>query len=275
MENLKEKVVLITGAGRGIGKACAILAAKEKANLILTDIGMDLDDVPYHLANRQQLINTVKTCEKHGANVVYEFGDVQNTKNVKKVIESGIDRFGKIDVLVNNAGIGAPAGKLTHLYSENEWNSMMNINVNGYWRYIKEVIPYMIKQKKGSIINISSTAGILGYKYFSTYVTSKHAVIGMTKSAALDYAKYNIRVNAICPGPVEDDDSVDGNMTKVVADSLGLSLSEEEQIDKESVALNSVNSPFDVAQMVIWLASDSSKKVTGASMVIDAGYSIK
>ena len=120
-----------------------------------------------------------------------------------------------------------------------------------------------------------STAGLLGYKYFVGYVATKHGVVGLTKSAALDYAENNIRVNAICPGPVFDDEFLDGNMTTVVADSLGLDIGDQEDVDLESVAMNSVVSPFDVANYMIWFGSDESKKVTGSTVTVDAGYSAK
>lgn len=275
MKRLENKIVLITGAARGIGRACALRAADEGADLILTDIGQNLDDVPYSLASVDQLNKTAELCRSKGAIVLTEPGDVRDFDAVKHVVDSGVRRFGKIDVLVNNAGIGAPAGKMTHLFTEAEWRIVMEVNVFGPFHYIKATAATMIEQESGSIINIASTAGILGYKYFSTYSTSKHAVVGLTRSAALDYARNKIRVNAICPGPVEDDESLDGNMTRVVADSLGLTLSEEEAIDLQSVAMKEVNSPFDVANAMLWLASDESRQVTGTTTVIDAGYSIK
>lgn len=275
MNRLYGKIVLITGAGRGIGRACAIKASEEGADLILTDIGHSIDGVPYNLANEKQLLETIEICKVNGSNVFFKFADVRSEKDIHELVEVAIDRFGRIDVLVNNAGIGAPAGLPTHLYSSDEWNMMIDINLSGPWRMIKEVAPYMIKENCGSIINIASTAGLLGYKYFVGYVTTKHGVVGLTKSAALDYAENNIRVNAICPGPVFDDEDLDGNMTTVVADSLGLEIGDQEEVDLQSVAMSSVVSPFDVASYMVWLASDESRKVTGSTVTVDAGYSAK
>lgn len=275
MNQLKDKVVLITGAGRGIGRACAIRAAEEGADLILTDIGQDVKTVPYHLSSVKQLQHTGDVCRQKGASVFIKTANICNFDEVTELINEGIDRFGRIDVLVNNAAIGAPAGKVTHLYTCEEWDTYLNINLSGQWRLIKAVVPFMIKENTGSIVNIASTAGLLGYKYFVGYVASKHGVVGLTKSAALDYAENNIRVNAICPGPVFDDEELDGNMTSAVADSLGLEIGEQEEVDLESVAMNSVVSPIDVANTMIWLASDESKKVTGARITVDAGYSVK
>lgn len=275
MGRLSGKVVLITGAARGIGRACAIRAAEEEADVILTDIGQGINEVPYQLSSTKQLEYTAELCRKKGANTYIKTANVCNYEEIVELVNTAIDRFGRIDVLVNNAGIGAPAGKATHLYSTEEWGILLDVNLSGPWRLIKAVIPYMIKENNGSIVNIASTAGLLGYKYFVGYVASKHGVVGLTKSAALDYAENNIRVNAICPGPVYDDEILDGNMTTVVADSLGIEIGDQEDVDLQSVAMNSVVSPVDVANTMIWLASDETKRVTGTTITVDAGYAVK
>ncbi|WP_176585592.1 SDR family oxidoreductase (plasmid) [Bacillus sp. PK9-021] len=275
MTCLKDKVLLITGAGRGIGRACALRAAEEGADVIITDIGSSIESVPYKLSSSEQLEVTAQICKERGASVLMQLADVCNSNDVDALIEAAINRFGRIDAIVNNAGIGAPAGKATHLYTSEEWEILLNVNLSGPWRLIKAVAPIMIEQQYGSIINIASTAGLLGYKHFAGYVASKHGLVGLTKSAALDYAQKNIRVNAICPGPVYDDELLDGNMTKVVADSLGIQLGDQESIDLESVALNTVVSPHDVADAMVWLASDASQRVTGTTITVDAGYSAK
>ncbi|GAB6989654.1 SDR family oxidoreductase [Paenibacillus pini] len=275
MDRLKNKVVLITGAGRGIGKACAIKAAEEGADVIISDVERNIDSVPYDLSRTSQLDDTEKVCKRLGVNVLKKHADVTKVEEVSALVQDAVDRFGRIDVLINNAGIGAPAGKPTHDYSSDEWDILLNVNLSGPWRVIKCVAPIMLKQQVGSIINIASTAGLLGYKHFAGYVASKHGLVGLTKSAALDYAMDNIRVNAICPGPVYDDEFVDGSMTKVVADSLGILLGEQEEIDLQSVAMNTVVSPTDVAEATIWLGSDESSRVTGTTITVDAGYSAK
>ncbi|ASS67093.1 MULTISPECIES: SDR family oxidoreductase [Paenibacillus] len=275
MSRLKDKVILITGAGRGIGRACAILAAEEGADLVLTDIGVPIDSVPYPLSSSDQLETTARSCREAGASVVARLADLCEMDEVRELVEEAVDRFGRIDAVVNNAGIGAPAGKAAHLYESEEWDILLNVNLSGPWRVIKAAAPIMLEQGHGSIINIASTAGLLGYKHFAGYVASKHGLVGLTKSAALDYAPRNIRVNAICPGPVYDDERLDGHMTKVVADSLGIRLGDQEAIDLESVALNTVVSPRDVAEAMVWLASDGSQRVTGTTVAVDAGYSAK
>ncbi|MEH7463808.1 SDR family oxidoreductase [Bacillus thuringiensis] len=275
MSRLANKVLLITGAGRGIGRACALRAAEEGADLVITDIGGAISSVPYKLSSSEQLEMTAQICRDQGASVLTQLADVCSAEDISTLVKSALDRFGRIDAIINNAGIGAPAGKATHLYTNEEWDILLNVNLSGPWRLIKEVAPIMIEQKYGSIINIASTAGLLGYRHFAGYVASKHGLVGLTKSAALDYAPQNIRVNAICPGPVFDDELLDGNMTKVVADSLGIELGDQESIDLASVALNTVVSPHDVADAMVWLASDESQRVTGTTITVDAGYSAK
>lgn len=275
MAQLSGKVVVITGAGRGIGRACAIAAAREGADLVISDVAAAIAGVPYPLASQNQLSATAIECRREGASVLELPVDVRDRSAVSLLIDQALSRFGRIDVLINNAGIGAPAGKAAHEYTDREWELMMDINLSGPWRLIRAVAPIMQAQNAGSIVNIASTAGILGYRHFAAYVTSKHGVVGLTKSAALDYAPFNTRVNAVCPGPVSDNPEVDGAMTSAVASALGITIEEQEAIDRASVAMPEVVDPFDVADVAVWLASDKSAKVTGAVITVDAGYSAK
>jgi NAD(P)-dependent dehydrogenase (short-subunit alcohol dehydrogenase family) len=272
---LKNQVVVITGAARGIGRACAVRAAAEGADLVITDIGSDLPDVPYHLGSAAQLEHTAELCRRNGASVVTVLADVRSAAAAEQVAAAAVHRFGRVDVLINNAGIGAPAGKPAHDYTEAEWQVVLAVNLTGPWMMIKSVASLMIAQRSGSIINIASTAGLLGYKHFAAYVASKHGLIGLTKSAALDYAPMNIRVNALCPGPVYDDPAVDGHMTAVVASALGIPLEEQEAIDLGSVPMSSVVSPADVAGAAMWLAGSDSLRTTGSVVTVDAGFSAR
>ncbi|GHJ41524.1 3-ketoacyl-ACP reductase [Streptomyces sp. TS71-3] len=264
---------MITGAARGIGRACAVRAAEEGADVVLIDICGDLPAVPYPLASAEQLENTARLCRKNGASVLVETADVSSRSAVRSAVTAAVDRFGRIDVLINNAGIGAPSGRPAHEFTEEEWRVLLDVNLSGPWRMIAAVAPVMIAQRSGSIVNVASTAGLVGYRHFAGYVASKHGLVGLTRAAALDYAPMNVRVNALCPGPVRDDPAVDGQMAAVVAESLGISTEEQEAVDLASVAMSSLVDPADLAGAAIWLAGDDSRKVTGTVVAVDAGFS--
>lgn len=272
---LADKLVLITGAARGIGRACALRAAEEGADLALLDDPGVLPGVPYRLGTAEQLERTAELARKHGVSVLTASVDVRSAARVDAAVAEVADRFGRIDVLVNNAGIGSPSGREAHAVTEEEWQVMLEVNLSGVWRVMRAVVPVMLAQGSGSIINVASTAGLTGYRYFAGYVAAKHGVIGLTKAAALDYAPFGVRVNALCPGPVRDDPEMDGQMTQVVADALGISLDEQEAVDRESVAMNEVVDPLEVADAMLWLAGDGSRKVTGTTVVVDAGFSAR
>jgi NAD(P)-dependent dehydrogenase (short-subunit alcohol dehydrogenase family) len=272
---LHDKTVVITGAARGIGRACAVRAAEEGADLVLIDIAGDLPEIPYPLGSADQLELTAELCRKNGASVLVAAADVRSPVAVRPAIGAAVDRFGRIDALINNAGVGAPSGKAAHDFTEEEWQVVLDVNLSGPWRLIKAVAPVMVAQRSGSIVNVSSTAGLVGYRHFAGYVASKHGVVGLTKAAALDYAPMRIRVNALCPGPVHDDPAVDGQMTAVVADALGISYEEQQAVYLESVAMDSLVDPADVADAAIWLAGDESRKVTGTVITVDAGFSAR
>ncbi|MDQ1294538.1 MAG: Mycofactocin-coupled family oxidoreductase [Actinomycetota bacterium] len=273
--SLRGRTVLLTGAARGIGRATAVRLATEGADLVLTDIGRDDPDVPYPLGRTDQLERTARSCREQGASVLTAGMDVRSQDAVDKVVTQALERFGRIDVAVSNAGIGAPAGKATHEFTSAEWSVVLDVNLSGPWRVLKAVAPVMLAQGAGSIINISSTAGLVGYRLFATYVASNHGLIGLTRSAALDYAPFGIRVNAVCPGPVGDDDALECRMTAVVAQALGLSYEEQEAVDLESVPTESLVQPADVAGAVAWLAGDDSRRVTGSVVTVDSGYTVR
>lgn len=272
---LKGKTVFITGGARGIGRACAIEFAKQGADLILTDLCRKDPAIPYSPGSESQLELTASYCREHNSNVLTITMDIRSSEDIKEAVIQAIKRFGKIDVLLNNAGIVSPSGKFLHETKEDEWLTMIDINLSGAWRTMKEIVPYMTSQKSGSIINISSTAGLVGYRYFSGYVASKHGIIGLTKAAALDYAPLKIRVNAICPGSVRDSHSMEGVMLSEISRSLNIAEADTEDIFLQSQPMNSLIEPEDIANAALWLASDESKQVTGSVTVVDGGYTIR
>ena len=248
------KVVLVTGASRGIGKAIAKLFAQEGATLMLTS------------KTEKTLEQTSKELGAYNDyDVHFITSDITNEIQVRNVVDRTIEKFGRIDVLVNNAGI-FPDLKPLHEIPESEWNKIIDVNLTGQFRFTKAVIPFMQK-KGGSIINISSDAGLKAFENFEgdAYSASKAALIHLTKVWALEYAKYNIRVNCVCAAVVDTD------MTK----SLWLS---SEYLRKKTASehpLGRIGTGMDIAKAVFYYASDDSSWTTGSILPVDGGVSIK
>ncbi len=152
---------------------------------------------------------------------------------------------------------------------------MLDVDLSGAWRMIKAVAPSMARQRSGSIVNISSTAGLVGYRYFAGYVAAKHGLIGLTKAAALDYAALQIRVNALCPGQVREEPALEGRMLSEVARSLGVAPEDQETAFLESQPMNALVNPEDVSSAALWLASDDARQVTGSVVTVDGGFSTR
>ncbi|GAA1970838.1 SDR family oxidoreductase [Kitasatospora viridis] len=269
---LTGKTVIVTGAARGLGRACALRFAEEGADLLLLDITQDLADVPYPLGSSSQLEHTAALCRRAGAAAVTAAVDVRDSEQCALAVDQALDRFGTVDVLVNNAGIASPSGKVTHDITEREWSLMLDVDLSGAWRMMKAVAPVMVQRRSGSIINVSSTAGTVGYRHFASYVAAKHGLIGLTKAAALDYAPMRVRVNALCPGSVRDEPVMEGRMLAEIARSLDVPVAEHEQIFVRDQPMNALIEPSDIANAALWLAADESRQVTGSVLTVDGGF---
>ncbi|MFE4795287.1 SDR family oxidoreductase [Streptomyces sp. NPDC056708] len=269
---LAGKAAIVTGAARGIGRACALAYARAGADLLLTDIGHDLAGVPYPLGTPSQLAYTARLCREQGTTVITAEADVRDLDAVRRVTDSALDRFGRIDVLLNNAGIAAPSGKTVHDIAPDEWDLMLDIDVSGAWRMIRSVGAAMTGRRSGSVINVASTAGLVGYRHFAGYVTAKHALVGLTKAAALDLAPFGVRVNALCPGSVRDDDAAEGTMLTEIARSLEVPVEEHEETFVAAQPMNRLIEPEDVAGAAVWLGSDDARQVTGTTVTVDGGF---
>ncbi|MFI9123641.1 SDR family oxidoreductase [Streptomyces bikiniensis] len=273
--SLSRKTALITGAARGLGRACAVRFAEEGADLVLVDVAADLTGVPYPLGSRSQLEHTAQLCRDHGAAVHTVAADVRDPDGVTAIAEQALDRFGSVDVLLNNAGVAAPSGKAVHEITEDEWELMVGIDLTGAWRMMKAVVPAMVAQRSGSVINVASTAGLVGYRHFAGYVAAKHGLIGLSKAAALDYAPFRVRVNALCPGSVRDEPLHEGRMLAEIARSLDVDVDGHEEIFLQSQPMNSLIAPQDIAGAALWLAGDDSRQVTGTTLTVDGGFSAR
>jgi NAD(P)-dependent dehydrogenase (short-subunit alcohol dehydrogenase family) len=270
---LAGKTVIITGAGRGVGRACARLFARHGADLVLLDICADLPEVPYPLASKAQLEQTLADCHVLGAAAEMVIGDVRDT--AEDAVACARERFGRLDVVVNNAGIAAPAGVAVHEMSTLDWQTMLEVNLSGPWQMLRAAVPMMLTQRSGSIINVASTAGVVGYRYFAGYVAAKHGLVGLTRAAALDYAPHNIRVNALCPGSIRDEPTLDGRMLSEIAAVLGVPQADYENTFRANQPGNALVEPDSVAGTALWLASDDSAGTTGAVILVDGGYTAR
>ncbi|MGF1426688.1 mycofactocin-coupled SDR family oxidoreductase [Kitasatospora sp. LaBMicrA B282] len=272
---LAGKAAVITGAARGLGRACALRFAQEGADLLLLDVAGDLPGVPYPLGSASQLDHTAELCRDHGVAVLVRQADVRELRQVEAAVGAAVERFGRIDVLVNNAGIAAPSGKAAHEIDESEWQLMIDVDLSGAWRTIRAVGGRMSRQRSGSIVNIASTAGLVGYRHFAGYVAAKHGLVGLTKAAALDYAPLRVRVNALCPGSVRDDSQAEGRMLSEIARSLEVPVDEHEETFLQAQPMNALIEPEDVASAALWLASDESRHVTGSVLTVDGGFTTR
>jgi len=246
----KDKTVLITGSGSGIGKAAALAFAKEGANLIVSDI------------NDENGLNTVSEITNNKGMATFFKADVSNYEMVTDLMNFIVEKFGRLDVAINNAGVGGDFAKITDLTVES-WDKTMSVNSTGVFYCIKNQIPVMLKQGGGVILNTSSIAGIRGLPNATAYSASKHAVIGITKTVAMEYAKNNIRVNAICPvftvTPMFDPEAMD-KLKSGISEKL-----------KANVPMKRFANVMEQVSTMLWLCSDEASFITGQAISVDGG----
>lgn len=264
---LKGKTAFITGAARGQGRATALALAREGVNIAAFDIAQQIEYPPYNMATPNELLSLSDTVKLIGASCLTLTGDVRSANDVSEAVCKTIDFFGHIDILFNNAGICAYGW--SYELTEAEWDAMLDINLKGAWLTGKHIIPHMIRQRQGVIINNSSVLGMRGAKRLSHYVASKWALRGLTKSWAIELAPYNIRCVSIHPTGVN---------TPMNDGLAQLENASPEEIAERSAG-NLLNVPWvdaeDIAQAVVFLASDQARYITGSEMIIDAGLLTK
>jgi NAD(P)-dependent dehydrogenase (short-subunit alcohol dehydrogenase family) len=246
---LDGKVSLITGAGSGIGRATARIFAREGARLVLADVADDGGN------------ETLKMVKDAGAEGFYVRCDVANETEVEALVGRAVTQYGRLDCAFNNAGIGG-AGRLTHEYSLAEWNRVIAINLTGVWLCMRAEIAQMLKQKSGVIVNTSSIMGLTGAIRVPAYTAAKHGVAGLTKAAALEYARHGIRINAVCPAPI---------YTPLLMSAFEKRPDMEDRYAR-SEPMKRIGQPEEVGEAVAWLCSDRASYVTGLPMPVDGGY---
>jgi NAD(P)-dependent dehydrogenase (short-subunit alcohol dehydrogenase family) len=245
---LNGKIAIITGAGAGIGRAAALAFAREGARLMLADIkGAD---------------ETAQLIKSAGQPAIAVRCDVSSAAEVERLVGETLAAYGRVDCAVNNAGIESRIANTADI-TEAEFDRQIAVNLKGVWLSLKYELPQMVKQGGGAIVNTSSGAGISGAPGWSAYSAAKHGVVGMTKCAAVEYARAGIRINAVCPGPI---DSPMGK--RIAADNPGY-----RDILIAHTANGRLGRPEEVAEAAVWLCSDAASLVNGAILAVDGGTS--
>ncbi|MEA2713333.1 MAG: hypothetical protein QOK27_1294 [Gemmatimonadales bacterium] len=257
------KVAFITGAAHGQGRATALALAGEGARIAAFDLARPLSYPGYTMGSPSELDSLAAACAKLGSECLGFSGDVRDDAAITAAVDSTVSLFGRIDILFNNAGICAYG--LAHELSEDAWDTMLDINLKGAWLVARRVIPIMMRQRSGVIINNSSVAGLRGMGRLSHYSASKWGLTGLTKSWAIELAPYGIRVNSIHPT------GVNTPMNDGLAALEGLTPKEIAERSAGNLLPVPWIEPEDVANAVLYLASDRARYVTGAPLVIDAG----
>lgn len=264
MGKLENKVAIITGAGSGLGRAGALLYAREGAKLILCEI------------NPTRLDETLELFKAEGLEAVGMVGDVRNVADAKAAVDKAMELYGKLDILVNCAGIGdsfSPVGEIT----DEEWDLVLGINLTGTKNFSREAIRVMQPQKSGVIINFSSLCGQTGGRQGCAYVASKWAIIGLTKNTAAMYSLDGIRCNAICPGGVPTNFMKDPDGNKILKNKPYMRKALSGGMVESNARINfegrlGVPVPDEIATIMLFLASDDAKLVNGHALTADGGW---
>jgi NAD(P)-dependent dehydrogenase (short-subunit alcohol dehydrogenase family) len=246
---LARKVALVTGAGSGIGRASAVALAAEGARVLVSDLDATGGE------------ETVARIRAAGGEARFWPADVTRADQVAALVEQALAAYGRLDCAHNNAGIEGTTGTPTHRYAEDDWDRVIATNLKGVWLGLKHEIPIMLRQGGGAIVNTASVAGLVGFPGASAYAASKHAVNGLTKTAALEYAPHGIRVNSVCPAFIR---------TPMVERVIAGDPEREVRLAAQQ-PIGRMGRPEEVAAAVVWLCSDAASFVTGSTMTIDGG----
>lgn len=252
MKRFQNKVCFVTGAGSGIGKATALSFGREGGKVVVTDI------------NEAAAQAVVAELHASGAEAIALKVDISKRTDVENAVKTAVETFGGLDCAVNSAGIAGTVSLPTHEYPEEDWLQMITINLTGTWYCVKAELTQMLAQGGGTIVNIASAAGLVGQPTNVPYAASKHGVVGITKTAAIEYATQNIRVNAICPTAIETPMLMEGRR-KLAHNPEALEQAKNLQRMKR------MGQPQEVADVALWLCSDESSFITGHAMAVDGG----
>ena len=247
---MKDKVVLITGAGSGIGRESALLFAGEGAKVVVSDINSEAGN------------ETVDLVKQAGGEATFIHCDVSKGPQVEAMVQGAVDTYGQLDAAFNNAGVEGDTQATTITCTEENFDLNIAVNLKGVWWCMKYEIEQFLRQESpGAIVNTSSLAGLKGVPRGNAYVAAKHGVIGMTKSAALEVARKDIRVNAVCPGAIETP----------MLDRIVRGSEKGYEAMRKMEPVGRLGKPSEIAEAVVWLCSDKASFVTGLAMSVDGG----
>jgi len=252
MSDLDGKVALVTGGGSGLGRASAIAFANEGASVVVADI------------DEAGGAATVEAVEAAGTEAVFLRTDVTQESQVEALVAGAVARFGRLDCALNNAGTTGP-GAFTADYSVEDWNRTITLNLTSVFLCLRQEIPVMLAGGGGTIVNMASGAGLMGFAGLPAYVASKHGVVGLTRAAALEYGAQGVRINAVCPGSTR---------TPMLEGFMGGDPKIEKMMTR-SVPLGRLGRPEEIADAVVWLCSDASSFVVGHALAVDGGSVIQ
>ncbi|MCE0764571.1 mycofactocin-coupled SDR family oxidoreductase [Pseudonocardia kujensis] len=272
MGRLDGKVAFITGAARGQGRSHAIRLAEEGADIVALDLCAEVETAPYAGSTPEDLAQTVKAVEQLDRRILARRGDVRDSDALNQLVADAVSEFGGIDIVVANAGIVGfdPLWEVT----DEQWQEMLDINLTGVWKTAKAVIPSMLERGRGgSIILISSLAGLIAYPQLGHYNVAKHGVTGLMRSFSVELAPHNIRVNSVHPTSVDTPMMNNPAFHKVFVPDVETPT--QEQVKDTLIYLNGLRipwvDPIDISNAVLYLASDESRYVTGTTQLVDAG----
>jgi NAD(P)-dependent dehydrogenase (short-subunit alcohol dehydrogenase family) len=252
MNELTGKVAIVTGGSAGIGRAAAVALAAEGARVAVADIDVGRGE------------QTAKEISDKGGTAMFIRTDVTDDDSVAALVAETVARFGGLDISFNNAGIEGTPAPTAECTPEN-WQRTLAVNLTGVWSCMRHEIPRMLERGGGSIVNMSSVAGLVGFATIPAYTASKHGVAGLTKTAALEYAEQGIRVNSVCPGVID---------TEMIQRFTG-GQAEAEAAMVATEPVGRLGHPEEIADAVVWLCSDRSSFVTGQAIAVDGGFTAR